>query len=546
VAGGAPNPKRKVNPVNRADANEQTPALTRGMAIARRHWVVILVCLLTVPIIAFGYSKMQTKEYTASASLLFANANLQSQIFGLTPPNSVEPIREMATNLKLASSDEIAIRTAKALPNAGLDSDEVRERISVAAEGESELIGISATDPSPQLAARLANEFAEQFIDYSREVESAKLIRAQKLTEAKLEALPPAELEGQTGESLARQARELETLATIETGRAELAQRATAPEAPSSPQTKRNVALGVLLGIILAIGVVLLLEQIDRRIRDPEELEAIYGVPILGTIPESASIARHDGLTHPEADPAAEEAFRMLRANLRYFNARSETGSILFTSAAPQDGKTVVSWNVAYAEAAAGQSVLCIEADMRRPTMARELGFSAEVGLGLVLAESLDARSAIRRIGGVDLLPAGPLPPNPGELLGSRQMRELLDWAHARYDRVIIDTPPATLTADALPLVRQVGGVVIVSRVKASTRDSAERLRDQLENLKAPMLGVVVNRTARPPRSSYYQAESGMARFEVGNGHRRQPPARSGSGANGQRARSARSRSDAG
>ncbi|HEY1854948.1 MAG TPA: polysaccharide biosynthesis tyrosine autokinase [Solirubrobacterales bacterium] len=531
--------------MNRDQASEQTPALSRGLAIARRHWLVILVCLLTVPIIAFCYSKLQTKEYTASASLLFANANLQSQLSGLTPPNSVEPIREMATNLRLAGVDQIADRTAKALPNSGLDSDEVQERVSVAAEGESELIGVSATDPSPRLAARLANEFAEQFIDFSREIESAKVVRAQKLAETRLEGLPPAELESPTGESLERQVRELQALATIQTGRAEMAQLATVPEAPSSPQTKRNVALGVLLGILLAIGVVLLLEQIDRRIRDPKELEAIYGVPLLGMIPESASIARHNGLVHPEADAAAEEAFRMLRANLRYFNSRNETGSLLFTSAAPQDGKTVVSWNVAFAEAAAGQSVLCIEADMRRPSMARELGVQAEVGLGLVLAESLDSRVAIKEISGVDLLPAGPLPPNPGELLGSRQMRELLEWAHARYDRVIIDTPPATLTADALPLVGQVGGVVIVSRIKASTRDSAERLHDQLANLNAPLLGVVINRVARPPRSSYYQAESGAARFEPGNGRPRQSPARVNPNGKSKRARVARSRSDA-
>lgn len=526
--------------MQRSQANPETPPLARALKIVRRYWILIVICVVTVPVIAFAYSKLQTKEYTASASLLFANADLEARIFGLSPPSSIEPIREAATNLKLASVEQVANRTAKALPEAHLDGDEVSERVSVAPEGESELIEVAATDPSPQLAARLANEFSEQFISFSREIESAKIVRAQKLAEAKYEGLSSAEKEGEAGESLNRRIRELETLAAIQTGRAELAQPAGVPEVPSSPQTKRNVALGVLLGILLAGAVVLLLEQIDRRIRDPEELEEIFEVPILGTIPESPALAAHDAMLKPNADPAAEEAFRMLRANLRYFNAQTETGSLLFTSAAPKDGKTVTSWHVACAEAAAGQSVLCIEADLRRPTLGKELGFSTEMGLGLVLADALDPRTAIRRIAGVDLLPAGPLPPNPGELLASNQMAELLDWAHARYDRVVIDTPPATLTADALPLVRKVGGVVVVTRLMATTRDTAEHLRDTLANLNAPLLGLVVNRTARPPRSSYYTSEGVSTRFERTNGRPKSEKAGTGSRSRSKERRAAR------
>ena len=502
----------------RGRATADTTPLERAVKVIRRYWALIVICLITVPVIAFAYSKLQTEEYTASTSLLFTNDDLETRLFGLTPTTNVEPIRQAATNLKLASVEQIADRTAKAVPQAKLDGEEVGEKVTVAPEGESELIEVAATDPNPKLAALLANEFSHQFIEFSREVETAKIERAQKVAETKYEGLSSAEKEDEVGETLNRRIRELETFAAIQTGRAEVAQPATVPQEPSTPQTKRNVALGVLLGILLAALVVLLLEQIDRRIRDPEELESIFELPILGTIPDSPTLAAHDAMLKPDADPAAEEAFRMLRANLRYFNAQTETGSLLFTSGAPQDGKTVVSWHVAHAEAAAGQSVLCIEADLRRPTMARELGFSTELGLGLVLAEALDPRTAIRRVADVDLLPAGPLPPNPGELLASSQMSDLLDWAHARYDRVIIDTPPATLTADALPLIREVGGVVVVARLMATTRDTAENLRDQLANVNAPLLGLVINRTSRPPRLSYYTSEGVSARFQQTNG----------------------------
>ncbi len=200
----------------------------------------------------------------------------------------------------------------------------------------------------------------------------------------------------------------------------------------------------------------------------------------------------------------------MLRANLRYFNIEREVGSILVTSGAPQDGKTMIAWNVSRAEAGAGRRVLCIEADLRRPTLAEYLDIAPTEGLGLVLAGAIEPWAAIRTVQGVDLLPAGPLPPNPGELLESRQMTELLAWAEATYDRVIIDTPPAAVVADALPLFNQVGGVVVVARLRKSTREASEHLRDQLKNMHAPLLGLVVNGASKTARDELLPVAGGF------------------------------------
>ena len=150
----------------------------------------------------------------------------------------------------------------------------------------------------------------------------------------------------------------------------------------------------------------------------------------------------------------------MTRANLRYIDAGRERRSLLITSAAPREGKTMVSWAVARASAAAGKRVLVIEADMRRPTLAQVAGPPAGAGLGIVLAGAEHPETAIRTDRRRRPAPAGPLPPNPAELLENKRMTKLLEWAEGEYDRVIIDTPPASVVADALPLFGKVGAVV--------------------------------------------------------------------------------------
>jgi capsular exopolysaccharide synthesis family protein len=316
------------------------------------------------------------------------------------------------------------------------------------------------------------------------------------------------------GEDLETRRRQLEVLGALQTGNAELVQPAVAPESPSSPKTARNIALGLLLGIFLGVGLALLREELDRRVRDIDDVEELFGLPVLGTIPQSRAI--------PELDPGKElvptgmegEAFRMLRANLRYFNVDREIKTILVTSAAQQDGKTTVSWNVALADARAGERVLLLEADLRRPTIAQNLGLpTPEDGLSLVLAGASKPEEAIQKIHGVDVLLAGPLPPNPAALIESKRMGELLAWAESEYDRVIIDTPPASIVADALSLFNRVGGVVIVTRLLQSRRAAATSLREQLTNTGAPVLGIVVNGVAPPSDSSYYRSQGSTDTF---------------------------------
>jgi capsular exopolysaccharide synthesis family protein len=166
----------------------------------------------------------------------------------------------------------------------------------------------------------------------------------------------------------------------------------------------------------------------------------------------------------------------------------------------------MVAWNLAVTEAHAGKRILFIEADLRRPTLAEQLHLSGEIGLGLVLAGGLEAKAAIQKAQGVDVLPAGPLPPNPAELIDSQRMEDLLEWAEREYDRVVVDTPPAAVVADALPLIKRVDRMLVVVRLRRTARDAAERLREQLANIDAPVIGIVINGAGAKADDSYYRS----------------------------------------
>lgn len=492
----------------------ERPAFDRGLAIVRRNFLLLAICIVTVPAVALLYSLLQTSQYTASASLLFGSTSLDQRLQSSSLTDEADPERVAATNLKLVSLQRVAVLTAEAIDQPGLSASEISDKIEVNPQGESDLVSVEATDESPEFAAVLANTFARQYISFRRNADRAKVVRAQALIDAQLEELTPAARVSEVGEDLEQRRRQLQVLGALQTGNAELVQPAAAPDSPSSPKTQRNVALGFLLGIFLGIGLALLREQLDRRVRDVEDVEEVFGLPVLGTIPQSRVI--------PELGPGAElaptgmegEAFRMLRANLRYFNVDRDVTTILVTSAAPQDGKTTVSWNVALADARAGDRVLLLEADLRRPTITQNLGIpTPENGLSLVLAGVSKPEESIQNVHGVDLLPAGPLPPNPAELIESKRMADLLSWAEGEYDRVIIDTPPAAVVADALSIFSRVGGVVVVTRLLQSPRGAAAHLRDQLINTGAPVLGMVVNGVPAPPQSSYYRPQETVKSF---------------------------------
>jgi Mrp family chromosome partitioning ATPase len=214
----------------------------------------------------------------------------------------------------------------------------------------------------------------------------------------------------------------------LQTGGAELVQPANVPSSPSSPQTKRNVMLGILLGALLGICLAALLERVDRRVRSIDELEDIYGVPILARIPRSQRLSRRKAeAIGPQTQEG--EAFRVLRTNLRYFNVDDRLHSVLVTSPETGDGKSTVARTLAMTMAEMGDEVLFVEGDLRKGGELRGVTGGLASGLSNVLAGTpyekvlIDVDVPGPHLRTLTVLPSGPVPPNPSELLDSAQMR---------------------------------------------------------------------------------------------------------------------------
>ncbi|HEX8066711.1 MAG TPA: polysaccharide biosynthesis tyrosine autokinase [Thermoleophilaceae bacterium] len=489
--------------------DEQGGALAL-LHILRRRIGVVLACALLLPGAALAFSLAQEKQYSASSSLLFRDPQFDQKLFGSTVFEPIrDPAREAETNVKLVSLDVVADRTARALTGRRLTKGDVQSKVTVQPEGKSDVVSITATDHDPRFAARLSNLFAEQYIAFRRDADRSKIYSAQQLIERQIGRLPEPQRTGERGRSLRERAEQLQILASLQTGNAELVQTASPPTAASSPNPVRNTVLGLGLGVLLGLGLAILLERLDRRLKDPKEIADAFDRPILGAIPESRAIATADQDAKRLA-PGEAEAFRMLRANLRYFNVDSEVRSVLITSSSPGDGKSTVAMHLASAGAAAGSRVALIEADLRHPTLARRVGLPPERGLSQLLAGEIgtlrDAAHSVpvagRRRGDpdfrtMDVVVSGPIPPNPTDLIESERMHEVMQEASREYDLVVVDTPPTSVVSDAIPLVKQVSGVIVVCRLAKTTRESAYHLRNQLANLEANTLGVVINSAGR-------------------------------------------------
>jgi receptor protein-tyrosine kinase len=495
--------------------------------VRRRGWVIVLCVVLTTGV-AFGFSKTQTTEYTATASLLFNNASVAQQASGVQVSTQFDAQGQRDTNLTLVQlANVVAQRTANAL-NAGITAQQVKNAVTASAQGQSDIVSISADWTNPAMAARIANTFTNEFIQQQREDDQATIQNGIALVRHQYTALTKEQKQTPQGQSLLDHLESLRILKAMQNS-TQLAQAATAPTSPSSPKVLRNTIVGAILGLLLGFGIAFLMERVDRKLREPADAEKALDLPMLGLIPH-----RSDGTGLMAG--IGLEPFRMLRAHLRYFNVDRELRTLLVTSAQPAEGKTTVAQGLAAAAASMGTKTLLIEADLRRPSLARLLRLEPHVGLGEALVGAAPREMAIQQVDvesrlngdlsrrALDVLPAGAIPPNPTELLESHAMEDLLAWSRVHYELVLVDTAPLSVVADAIPLIKRVDGVIAVTRLGVSTRDAAERLRERFVNLGAPVLGVVVNDVRTRGASYGYGYEYGYG-AELPSGRATRPGA---------------------
>ena len=300
---------------------------------------------------------------------------------------------------------------------------------------------------------------------------------------------------------------------------------ARTPTSPIKPNVPRNLELGLLLGLACGIGLVFVLESMDTSIRNTEELSAISSLPALGIIPlqlssngylrkglktVSAEIETSESptlVTYARPQSEAAEAYRALRTSILLSSFSAPPKVILVTSAMPQEGKTTISANSALVLAQRGSRVLLVDADLRRPSVGKLFGMRPRGGLSTLITGSDKAEDVLLpcpEVPNLWILPAGPIPPQPAELLSSTVMKDLILQWRAVFDHVIIDTPPCLSVTDAVLLSPEADTIILVARSGQTTKAALRRACDVLLQVNAKVMGIVLNALSRHSGEGYY------------------------------------------
>lgn len=437
------------------------------LRIARERWKVILGGLVLGVGCAALVTAMAPREYAASVTV-YVSARPTGDPVAAYQANLMSE-QKVASYLQLLGTERIGRQVVDRL---GLEAEprNVANQLTATSKPDTVLIDVIATDRSPRRAQDIVNVAARAF--------SALITR----------------FETPAGGN-----------ASLVTAR--IVQPAALPSTPVSPRPVINIGLGVLTGLIAGYGAALLRNTLDTSVKTTEQLNQVTGAPNLGVIANDPAVPRHPLIVHEHLNSPRAEAFRKLRTNLQYVDVDRQRKVIVVTSAVPEEGKTTSMCNVAIALAQAGVKVVIAETDLRRPRAADYLGLEGAVGVTTVLAGRVSLDDALQPWGSrlLDVLPSGPIPPNPSELLSSQQMRCLIGELHDRYDVVLLDAPPLLPVTDSAILGAMCDGALLVVRHGKTTRHQIKAAIDSLDAVSIRLLGTVFTMTPQPRAgTSYY------------------------------------------
>jgi succinoglycan biosynthesis transport protein ExoP len=490
------------------DERRDSAPLVAAARVLRERWPIIAALTVACLGIALAFSLSATKQYEASSSLLFRQSDLTSLIDPTGAANrSSDPQRDQGTNLLLVKSLVVSRRVKNQLKLAETP-DALLNQITVTAEPDADILHITASDPDPVKAAQVANAFANQFVSYRAATDQGRIAKGEALLDQQLAQLPPGDSAERTELNQAKQ--KVSALRAVTTGDAEVVDRASVPTVAASPSPKRDAVLGLMLGLVAGLSLAFLIDLFDRRVKSAEELESAYGLRALAGVPER----RKDPTTARERQ-AVLEPFRILRNGLDFLALGGDVHIVMVTSAMPGEGKSTVAAGLARAAALAGQRVILVEADLRRPTFHEQFALATDSrGLTNALVSGASARELLQPVlngmRGLSVLPSGPLPPNSAELLRSAAMDAVLRDLSEDADLVILDAPPLLPVADAQVLLDQpqIDACLVVGRAFKTTRDDVRRARSVLERHRLSNIGLVVNGLRQSDTSyTYYDTD---------------------------------------
>jgi succinoglycan biosynthesis transport protein ExoP len=473
--------------------------LSAFLEVLRRRWLLIAGVVAACVIAAVVRYETGTRSYEATASVAFGNATLTEQALQVSR-GSGDPERDAATNVLIASSRDVAQGVRRELRSPATP-DTLLSAIDVEAAPNANVIDITASTSSPLFSARLANAFADQYLATETQQQLDAIDAAQRHLQDQIDALPADSADRAT---LQDSSQRLDELRAIASGGLQIITRASVPGKPSGATIRTTVILGMLVGLALAGALVFLLESLDRRVNSVEAFERAYRLPVLATVPPNA-------FKHRRADDRARslEPYRILRSALDFVAVTRQLDTLLLTSAVPGEGKSTVSIDLSHAVALAGRRVVLVELDLRQPSFSHHFALDPMRGITTALTGREELHDLLLQpfpqLPNFQLLPAGTLPPNPSELLGSPAVSSLLADLAADDTMVVIDAPPLNPVADAQVLLNNpaIHAALVVSRLGYTTRDQVQRARSILDRHMLQPVGMVVTGVRAPGRSGY-------------------------------------------
>jgi tyrosine-protein kinase len=443
----------------------------------RRKWI-LLASVVVLPVAVYFIASSFPDVYKAST------------IVQIQPQGTDTSAQQaLAASQRITTTSGVAERAARTLGLPASEAGDLAGEVSTSTDRAAGFLTISAEDENPQRAANIANAFASSLAAARSAQAKSQIDTSISQLEQNLRDTPASDQESRR--QLSRQIQQLRGQRAAQY--AQVIQRAGPPTSPVSPRPLRDAAIALVIGGLIGVGLAFMLESFDRRLRDPTELEALAAAPLLGVIPESA-------FTENSAAPEVTQAFQMVGARLTYFSHDPDQQSVLVASPLKGDGKTTVAKSLAHAMAGAGKDVILLDADLRDPQLGFEGDSHAAKGLGDVLLGEEEVEAVIEEVetkrGRLRVIPGGPPNSDPSELFTARRLETLLASLGSRADLVIIDSAPALLVGDAIPLAQHVSGVLLVSRIGWTTREAVSRFATVMQNADGHLVGVVATGSA--------------------------------------------------
>ena len=433
--------------------------LRRLWSMVRKRWIIVLalplIAALTIGVIN---SYVISPVYQASTTLIIQR---KTSDLALDPAIAAAQVllddsvlqQHIKNNIEIAKSRTVQKNVLKDL-NLSLTVQELDKLVSVSQVKTTDLLKIEVTNKNPQLAASIANTTAQEF---------SKAVLVDSIN---------------------------------------IVDQAEIPAKPITPNKTRSVLFAFLVGLIGSLSLIFLLEYLDNTIKTSSDVKNLLGIPVLGLIAnyemgkKRKETFANSLITLEQTKSPISESYRSIRTNIEFASLDSVPQKILITSTGLHEGKSLTVANLAVSMAQSGKSVLVLDADMRNSTQHKLFGLDNGQGLSRALVQDRDFRDYIKEtnVPGLMVLTAGPIPPNPAELVGSKRMKRLIEEASEQFDIVLIDTPPVIVVTDAAILAQKVDGVILVLASGEVNKDDAQTAKEHLDNVGAKVLGTILNK----------------------------------------------------